>query len=142
MSTFIMALGQIFRDLVYFMIVLVVVILMFSDVRTRMTSRDCSESSHNLTTTSDLLAADVSDRNVSGQCSGSFHILLNCHFLAHTFSIIGIQYDKRQRKLLRYVREQVPGRPTGWGAGRLLQPRVLLLGPQNVRRVDRRLFRR
>jgi hypothetical protein len=44
MSTFIMALGQIFRDLVYFMIVLVVVILMFSDVRTRMTSRDCSAS--------------------------------------------------------------------------------------------------
>jgi hypothetical protein len=44
MSTFIMALGQIFRDLVYFMIVLVVVILMFSDVRTRMTLRDCSAS--------------------------------------------------------------------------------------------------
>lgn len=42
MSTFIMALGQIFRDLLYFMIVLVVVILMFSDVRSRTPLRNCS----------------------------------------------------------------------------------------------------
>jgi hypothetical protein len=33
MSTLIMALGQILRDLLYFMIVLVVVIVMFADVR-------------------------------------------------------------------------------------------------------------
>jgi hypothetical protein len=37
-----MALGQIFRDLLYFMIVLVVVILMFSDVRPAW--RNCSVS--------------------------------------------------------------------------------------------------